>query len=218
MKKNRRGDFSMKVILINGSPRKNGCTYTALSELAARLERNGVDTELVHIGAGPIQGCAACLRCLQGEHWCGFDGDAVNETIAKVRAADGLVLGSPVYCGSVTGSMTAFLNRLFHAGNMGGAYAYKVGASVVSTRRSGATTTLDVLNRYFAVSNMIEISGQGVVHGNTPEEVKADLEGMQVMRQTADKMAWVLKCLQAGREAGLAQPVPEPKVRTSFFK
>lgn len=208
----------MKVILINGSPKKDGCTYTALSEMAAQLEKNGIETEIVHIGTEPIRGCMACVKCINNGHVCAIEGDKVNETIAKVKAADGLVLGSPVYCGSVTGSMTAFINRLFHAGNMGGEYAFKVGASVVSTRRSGATTTLDVLNRYFAVSNMIEISGQGVVHGNTPDEVRADLEGMQVMRQTADKMAWVLKCLKAGETAGIARPVPEPKVRTSFYK
>lgn len=208
----------MKVILLNGSPREKGCTYTALSILASRLEENGVEAELIHIGSGPIQGCVGCIQCITNGHVCAFDNDRVNEVLAKVKAADGLVLGSPVYCGSVTGPFTAFLNRLFHAGNMGGAFAFKVGASVVSTRRSGATTTLDVLNRYFAVSNMIEISGQGLVHGGKPEDVYADEEGVQIMRQTADKMAWVLKCIQAGKLAGIDHPVPEKKIRTGFHR
>ena len=166
----------MNVLLINGSPHKKGCTYTALSEVAGQLEKNGIGSNIVHIGSKPIRGCIACGACRE-TGLCVFDDDPVNECSGLLKAADGLVVGSPVYYAAPNGALCAFLDRLFYMKS--GAYAYKPAAAVVSCRRGGASAAFDRLNKYFTISCMPIVSSQywNSVHGNTPEEVRQDKEG-----------------------------------------
>lgn len=206
----------MKVLLINGSPHKQGCTYTALSEVASALEKNGVETELFHIGNKPIAGCQACGRCATLGH-CYVD-DPVNQVLDKLSEVDGIVVGSPVYFASASGQVTAFLDRLFYAG--ASLFPGKVGACVVSCRRGGGTATFEQINKYFTMNNMLVVSSQywNQVHGNTPDEVRQDLEGLQTMRTLGNNMAWVLKCIEAGKEKGIEFPEAEPRVATNFIR
>ena len=205
----------MKVLLINGSPHKEGCTYTALREVADTLEAEGVETEIVWIGTKPVAGCIACGTCRETGK-CVFD-DAVNETIAKLPEVDGIVVGSPVYYGGPSGQIHAFLDRLFYAGS---GFAGKVGAAVMSCRRGGASATFDVLNKYFGMNNMPIATSQywNQVHGNTAEEVVQDLEGMQTMRTLGKNIAWMLKCRQAAQRAGVQAPEYEPQIITNFIR
>ena len=188
----------MNVLLINGSPHKKGCTYTALSEVAGQLEKNGIGSNIVHIGSKPIRGCIACGACRE-TGLCVFDDDPVNECSGLLKAADGLVVGSPVYYAAPNGALCAFLDRLFYMKS--GAYAYKPAAAVVSCRRGGASAAFDRLNKYFTISCMPIVSSQywNSVHGNTPEEVRQDKEGLQIMRTLGDNMAWLLKCIEAAK-------------------
>ena len=206
----------MKVLLINGSPHEKGCTYTALSEIAGVLNENGIDTEIFQIGSDPIRGCVGCGGCA-GKNRCVFQ-DQVNVALDKAAKADGFIFGSPVHYASAGGAITSFLDRMFFAGkeNM----VYKPGAAVVSCRRAGSTATLDQLNKYFTISNMPVVSGTywNQVHGNTPDEVKQDLEGMQNMRAIGRNMAWLLKCIEAGKNAGVALPEQEEKIKTNYIR
>lgn len=207
----------MKVLLINGSPRVHGCTHTALCEVAKELEKENIETEIFHIGSNPIGGCTACGNCRRtGSGKCIFD-DVVNIALEKAKDADAFVFGSPVYYAGASGQITSFLDRLFYAGNC---FQYKPGAAIVSCRRGGATAAFEQLNKYFTISNMPIVSSQywNMVHGNTPEEVKQDLEGMQTMRTLGKNMAWLLKCIHAGKEAGVELPEKEPKVATNFIR
>lgn len=204
----------MKVLLLNGSPNRSGCTYTALAEVAGALEREGVETELVHVGHMPTHGCIACHRCVETRR-CVFDEDGVNEALEKMEKADGLVVGSPVYYASPNGALLAFLDRMFYTG--GGNMAYKPGAAIVSARRAGTTASLDVLLKYFLNSGMPVVPSQywPMVHGNTPEEVQRDEEGLQVMRTLGRNMAWMLRCFAGGE----AKPEPEARrMRTNFIR
>ena len=205
----------MKVLLINGSPRRNGCTFTALSEVEKTLHREGVETELVQLGAKAVQGCIACGRCKTLGR-CVFD-DLVNETAPKLEAADGLVVGSPVYYASANGSLIAFLDRLFYSTPFD--KTMKAGAAVLSCRRGGASASFDELNKYFTISGMPVVSSQywNSVHGNTPEEVLQDQEGLQTMRTLARNMSYLLKCLELGK-AQLPMPDKEPKTATNFIR
>lgn len=206
----------MKVILINGSPNGHGCTYTALKEVEKTLRTEDIETEMLYLGNKPIAGCIGCGYCKkQGK--CVQD-DKVNEVLERVLQADGLVIGSPVYFASAAGQATAFLDRLFCVGSS--RFANKLGASVVSCRRGGATATFDQLNKYFTISNMPLVSGTywNHVHGNTPDEVKQDLEGMQNMRAIGRNMAWLLKCIEAGKAAGVSMPEQEEKIKTNFIR
>lgn len=206
----------MKVLLINGSPNRNGCTFTALSEVAKTLNAEGIETEIFHIGNKPIRGCIGCGKCKELDR-CVFGDDTVNEAIKKARTADGFIFGSPVHYASASGMMTSFLDRLFNAG---GSFAGKPGASVVSCRRGGASATFDQLNKYFTISNMPVVSSQywNMVHGNTPEEVLKDLEGLQIMRTLGLNMAWLLKCINAGNMAGIKLPTYETREWTNFIR
>lgn len=193
----------MKVLLINGNPKANGCTYTALSEIANELEKENIETEIFHIGNKPIRGCIGCGGCYTTNK-CVFNDDVVNDGIEKVKKADGIILGSPVHYAAASGAITSFLDRLFYA--YGGKFlAHKPGAAIVSCRRGGSTAAFEQLNKYFTISNMPIVSSQywNMVHGNTPEEVKQDLEGMQTMRVLGQNMAWLLKSIQSGKEAGI---------------
>lgn len=205
----------MKVLLINGSPRRNGCTFTALSEVEKTLHREGIETELVQFGAKAVQGCIACGRCKTLGR-CVFD-DLVNETAPKLEAADGLVVGSPVYYASANGSLIAFLDRLFYSTPFD--KTMKAGAAVLSCRRGGASASFDELNKYFTISGMPVVSSQywNSVHGNTPEEVGQDLEGLQIMRTLGRNMAFLVKSIALGREK-LGLPEKEPRVSTNFIR
>lgn len=205
----------MKVLLINGSPNEHGCTYTALSETAETLQKHGIDTEILYLGKKPVAGCIACGKCRETGK-CVFD-DKVNEVIDKLDSIDAIVVGSPVYYAGPSGQLTAFLDRLFYSG--GGRMAGKLGASVVSCRRGGASATFDRLNKYFTISSMPVVSSQywNQVHGFTPEDVRKDGEGLQTMRTLGENMAWLLKCIEAGREKGISLPEYEERIATHFI-
>lgn len=208
----------MKVLLINGSPKAQGCTYTALYEVAKELEKENIETEIFHIGNKPIRGCMACGGCHRnGDSKCVFNDDTVNIALEKAKEADGFIFGSPVHYAAPSGLITSFLDRLFYAGSC---FAYKPGAAIVSCRRGGSTAAFDQLNKYFTIANMPVVSSQywNMVHGNTPEEVKQDLEGMQTMRTLGKNMAWLLKSIQAGKNSGISLPEKEPRVATNFIR
>ena len=205
----------MKVLLVNGSPHEKGCTYTALSEVAKALQENGVETEIFWVGNTQVSGCKGCAACRKlGK--CVYD-DVVNEFVQKAAAFDGYVFGSPVYYASAAGTIVSFMDRVFYSG--GKHLAYKPAAAVVSCRRAGASTTFDVLNKYFTINNMQVVGSNywNEVHGNKAEEVLQDQEGLQTMRIVGNNMAWLLKCLQLGKEAGL-EPKKEDKIRTNFVR
>ena len=207
----------MKVLLINGSPHVRGCTYTALSEVASELINQGISTQIFHIGTDPIAGCIACGACRKNGGRC-FRNDVVNEVMSLAAQSDGIVLGSPVYYASISGQLSSFLDRLFFAGSA--LMANKPGAAVVSCRRGGASAAFDALNKYFTISSMPVVSSNywNQVHGSNPAEVKQDEEGMQTMRQLGRNMAWLLKCMEAGKAAGLALPETEERIWTNFIR
>lgn len=205
-----------KILLINGSPNKAGCTFTALSELASQLSRHGVETEIFQIGTAPIAGCTACGGCWRSGK-CVFD-DAVNELGARLDEFDGIVMGSPVYYGSASGQLCALLDRLFYA--YGDKMAGKLAASVVSCRRGGATAAFDRLNKYPAMNNMIIVGSQywNQIHGRNANQAAQDAEGLQTMRTLGENMAWLLRCIEAGRLAGVTGPVYEKRAVTDFIR
>ncbi len=207
----------MKVLLVNGSPNKKGCTYTALCEVEKELNKQDIETEIFYIGKKPIRGCTACAKCLElGK--CVFDDDVVNVALDKADKSDGFIFGSPVHYAGASGFITSFLDRCFFAGS--DRFAYKPGAAIVSCRRAGSTAALDQLNKYFTISNMPVVSSQywNMVHGNTPEEVLQDLEGLQTMRALGRNLAWLLKSIQAGKKAGIALPETEERIWTNFIR
>ena len=211
----------MKVLLINGSPNEKGCTFTALEEVAGSLNKNGVDTEIFWIGKKAVQGCIGCFKCSELGH-CIFN-DKVNELTARLDEFNGIIIGSPVYYAGPAGSLCAFLDRFFFSGDSSAnesKFANKLGACVVSCRRGGASAAFDRLNKYFTIKNMPIVSSQywNQVHGFTPEDVRKDLEGMQTMRTLGETMAWLLKCIEAGRKAGVPEPVHEEIVFTNFIR
>ncbi len=206
----------MRVLLVNGSPHREGCTYTALRHVADALEKNGIDTEVVWLGVDEIAGCIGCGACV-GTGEC-FRKDIVNEVGDRLDQFDGFVFGSAVHYAAASGALTSFLDRLFYS--CGKKMAYKPGAVVVSCRRGGASATFDQLNKYFTINNMPVVSSQywNQVHGNTAQEVEQDLEGVQTMRTLGNNMAWLLKCIEAGKNAGISLPEREPTIRTNFVK
>lgn len=207
----------MKVLLINGSTRKNGCTYVALSEVAKALNAEGIETEIVQMGTGAVRECIGCDQCA-GKGKCVFSDDVVNEWLEKSKTADGFVFGSPVYYAHPTGQLLSVLDRLFYAG--GGFFAHKPGAAVVSARRAGTTASLDVLNKYFANAQMPMVGSTywNMVHGTAPELVAQDLEGLQTMRNLGRNMAWLLKCIQAGKSQGIVPTDAERSHWTNFIR
>lgn len=205
----------MKVLLVNGSHHEKGCTYTALSEVAKALNANGVETEIYWIGQNQTSGCKGCWACKKIKK-CVIE-DGVNEFVEKAAEFDGYVFGSPVYYASAAGALISFMDRVFYSG--GRNLAYKPAAAVVSCRRAGASTTFDVINKYFTINNM-QIVGSNYwneIHGNTAEEAAQDEEGLQTMRVLGNNMAWLLKCIQLGKENEVA-PVTEKKVWTNFIR
>ena len=210
----------MKVLLTNGSPHKEGCTYTALCEVSEALNRNGIDTDIFWIGNKALSGCIACKKCIENNK-CVFS-DTVNEFLSIAGDYDGFVFGSPVHWGGASGAMTAFLDRVFYADLNGGGnrFLLKPAAAVISARRAGTTATLDQLTKYFTISNMPVISSSywNMVHGNTPEEVLQDLEGIQIMRTLGKNMAWILKCIESSKKSGIPMPQKEEKIYTNFIR
>lgn len=211
----------MKVMLVNGSPHKHGCTDRALQEVAAELERNGVEAEIFWIGPKPVGGCIACNGCAT-KGACVFD-DAVNEFRAKAAEADGFVFGAPVHYAHAAGSLLSFMDRLFYSNGRAGqpnVFAHKPAAAVTSARRAGTTAALDDIQKFFTISQMPIVSSRywNNVHGNTPEQVEQDTEGLWTMRQLARNIAWMLKCIEVGRAAGIELPAQEPGAQTNFIR
>lgn len=206
----------MKVLLFNGSPRAKGCTYTALCEIEKVLHAERIETELVQVGAQPIAGCIACGKCKNGAP-CIFD-DGVNVVAEKLDEIDGIIVGAPIYYAGPSAQSTAFLDRLFYSA--GAKLKGKPAAAIVSCRRGGASAGFDRLNKYFSINSMPIVTSQywNQVHGNTPEEVIQDEEGMQTMRTLAQNMAWLLRCIEAGKRCGIPMPQHEPKLRTNFIR
>ena len=203
----------MKVLLLNGSPHANGCTAAALKEMISVFEAEGVETELVHVGNKDIRGCIACRSCMKNGK-CVFD-DLVNEVAPKFEAADGLVIGSPVYYASPNGTILSFVDRLFYSTRF--SKHMKVGVAVVSARRGGNTASFDVLNKYFSISGMPIATATywNQVHGFTAEDVQKDAEGLQTMRNLARNMTFLMKAIADGQEKyGL--PEVEHGAFTSF--
>ncbi len=204
-----------KILLLNGSPHKNGCTAVALDEMIRIFKQEGIETELIQVGSRGIRGCAACGFCEKNGR-CVFNDDLVNETAPKFEAADGLVVGSPVYYGSPNGTLLSFLDRLFYSTSF--SKHMKVGAAVVSCRRGGNTASFDVLNKYFTISGMPVASSTywNQVHGFTAEDVKKDLEGLQTMRNLARNMAFLIEAIAMAKEENGGYPEVERSMFTSF--
>ena len=207
----------MKVLLFNGSHRANGCTFTALSEIAKVLNEEGIETEILQIGTKPVRDCIACGGC-NGKNKCVFGDDIVNEWIEKAASADGFIFGSPVYYAHPCGRILSAMDRMFYAGKAN--FANKPASVVASGRRAGTTATLDALSKHLTICQMPYISSTywNMVHGNTPEEVKKDLEGLQTMRNLGRNMAWILKCIEAGKKNGISAPAAEMSVKTNFIR
>lgn len=210
----------MKVLLVNGSPNEKGCTYTALTEVAETLQKEGIETTIFWIGKKAITGCTACRLCGTKKK-CVFD-DKVNEFLDIAADYDGFIFGTPVHFAAASGSMTSFLDRVFYADLRGGRESFylKPAACVISARRAGTTATYDQMNKYFGLKQMPIISTQywNMVHGATPEQVKQDLEGLQTMRVLGRNMAFFLKCKEAGIKSGIAFPEKEEHIFTNFIR
>jgi multimeric flavodoxin WrbA len=211
----------MKVVAINGSPRKEGNTGHAIGMVAAELERAGIETEIIHIGNQTIRGCIACGQCARNRNeQCVLPGDGVNDIIQMMNGADGIILGSPVYYSAIAGTMKCFLDRVFYvSGANGGLFRHKVGASVVAVRRSGGLPAFDQLNNYLFYSEML-LPGSNywnVIYGAKPGEATRDEEGGQIMRLLGRNMAWLMKLVEHGK-GSVAEPERESKVFMNFIR
>ena len=206
----------MKVLMLNGSSHINGTTMAALTEVGKALEEDGIEYEIFQIGGGPVADCLGCGQCT--ENGCIFSDDAVNAFVAKAKEADGYIFGTPVYYAHPSGRIQSFLDRVFYIS--GKHFAHKPGASVAVARRGGTATTFDVLNKYFGITQMITVGSTywNQVHGRNAEDAAKDLEGMQTMRNLGHNMAWVLKCLEAGKEKGLVPPTADRSNQTNFIR
>ena len=208
----------MKVLLVNGSSHAKGCAYTALTEVAGALERQGIETEIFQVGTKAVSGCLGCGACMKTGKC--FMNDPVNEFLDKASEADGFIFGSPVHYASASGMLTSFMDRVFFTNQTNRQLANKPAAAVVSARRAGTTATFDQIKKYFTMSNMPVVSSQywNMVHGYTPEDVRQDLEGMQIMRTLGNNMAWLLNSIEAGKAAGIPLPEREEIVYTNFIR
>lgn len=206
----------MKVLMLNGSPKANGNTYTALLEIGKQLNKENIEYEIVQIGGAPMMDCIGCGRCT--ENGCIFSDGGVNEFIAKAKEADGFVFGTPVYYAHPSGRILSFLDRVFYSG--GRAFKFKPAASVAVARRAGTTASFDCLNKYFGISQM-PVAGSTYwnnVHGAVPGEVSFDEEGMRTMRNLARNLAWMIKCFDAGKKNGIPLPETETGNKTNFIR
>lgn len=205
----------MKVLLINGSPRPQGNTYTALREMEQVFAQAGIETEMLHIGNKDVRGCIGCRKCSESGK-CVFD-DIVNQAAPKFEECNGLVVGSPVYYASANATLVAFLTRLFYSTPFD--KTMKVGAAVAAARRGGLTATYDELNKFFGISGMPIASGQywNGIHGTAPGEAKEDAEGLQMMRTLANNMVFLMRSIQLGKEK-YGIPERKPAQRTNFIR
>ena len=211
----------MKILMANGSPHKEGCTYAALCEVAKALNAEGVDTEIFWIGSKPVGGCSACMSCFR-TGVCAFD-DVVNEFRQMAKEADGFIFGTPVHYGSASGNVTGFMDRLFYAdlaGNNNRIFYMKPAAAVVSARRAGTTAAFEQMTKHFTLHEMPIVSSRywNMVHGGRPEDVLQDAEGLSVMRVLGKNMAYILRCFEAAKNAGVKPPTEEPRVFTNFIR
>ena len=209
----------MKVLLVNGSSNMAGSTFTALSEVAGTLQKEGIETEIFQLGSAAIRECTACGACaLMQKNACVFKDDCVNELIEKAEESDGFVFGTPVYYAHPSGRLLSALDRAFYAG--GSAFAHKPGFAVAVARRAGTTASLDAVTKHFTINQMPVVSSTywTMVHGAVAEDVPQDLEGLQTMRNAAQNMAWLLKCIEVGKNAGILPPKAERGARTNFIR
>ncbi len=207
----------MKVLLLNGSSHQNGCTFTALNEMQKMFESEGISASIFQMGPKALRGCVGCGACSNNR--CVFDDDIVNRFLEQFEGCDGLVVGTPVYFASPNGALLALLDRAFYAG--GALFSHKPAAAVASARRAGTTASLDVLYKYFTIKNMPIVGSQywPMVHGNKPEDVKQDLEGMQTMRMLAKNMSWLMKCIAVSAQNGIEIPkLNEEREWTNFIR
>lgn len=206
----------MKVILINGSPHEKGCTHRGLQEVERTLNECGLETELIWLGTDAVSGCRGCGAC-RNLGRCVID-DKVNAIAEKIVEADGLVLGSPVHYASASGTLSVFMDRLFYAHS--GKLAGKPACAISSSRRGGNSATMDQLNKYFTIASMPVVSGQywNMVHGAAREDVEQDGEGLQTMRSLGRNMAWLLTCIELGKQNGICFPEKETPIRTPFIR
>ena len=205
----------MKVLMINGSPHENGTTKRALDEVAVALNQNGIETEIITVGNKNVSGCLACGACAKlGK--CVTD-DIVNVVIEKLKEADGLVVGSPVYYASMNGTLKSLLDRVFFGKSC---FANKPAAAISVARRAGTTATVDAINKYFTINNMPVVSTQywNMAFGSNAEQVEQDVEGMQTMRILGQNMAWLLKCIDCGKQNGINPPEQEKHIKTNFIR
>lgn len=205
----------MKVLLVNGSSRPNGCTNVALTEVERALQEEGIETEMIFIGNEPLPDCIACRKCRQTGR-CVFD-DCINAFVEKAREADGFVFGSPVYYAHPSARLLTFMDRAFYSG--GAAFQYKPAAAVLSARRAGTTASFDVINKYFTILSMPIVSSTywNHVYGAQPEQVAEDKEGLMTMYNLGKNMAWLLRCIELGKDHGVSHP-DNPKVLTNFVR
>ncbi len=205
----------MKAILYNGSPKKNGCTFLALSEIASALGKEGIETEILQIGTAPVRDCIGCGRCREAGH-CIFTDDIVHEWISKAQEADGFVFGTPVYYAHPAGCMLSAMDRMFYSA--GSLFAHKPAAAVASARRAGTTAALDAMNKHFTIAQMPVVSSTywNMVFGPVPSLAVKDEEGLQTMRNIGRNMAWLLRCIECGREHGIDIPEAERSHKTDF--
>ncbi len=210
----------MKVLLINGSNKTNGCTNRALEEVAKVLVENGVEYEIFQVGAAPIRDCIGCNQCSAKlkNNTCIFNDDVVNQLIKKASECDGFVFGTPVYYAHPSGRILSLLDRVFYAGSR--VFKHKPAFAIASARRAGTTASIDVLNKYFMFAQMPVVSSSywNMVHGNIPEQVEQDLEGLQTMRNAARNLVWLMKCIELGKVNNVEPPNNESGVRTSFIR
>lgn len=211
----------MKVVAINGSPRKNGNTYEAIKNVAKELEKENIEVEIIHIGNKVIRGCVACGGCARNmNERCTYEKDEVNELIQKMKEADGIILGSPVHYSAIAGTMKSFLDRVFYVASVnGGLFRHKVGASIVAVRRSGGLPTFDQLNNYINYSEMVMPTSNywNVAYGTAPGEAVKDEEGMQIMSVLGQNMAWIMKLIEFGKDK-IEEPQKQKKTFMNFIR
>ncbi len=208
----------MKVLMLNSSPHPNGTTAAALEHIGKILEENGVETQLFQMSPAPLRDCIGCLQCTKNGGRCAFEDDMVNPFIEKAKTADGFIFGTPVYYAHPSGRILSMLDRVFYANSA--AFYHKPAAAVACARRAGTTATLDVLNKYFTIAQMPVVSSTywNMVHGSNAEDALKDLEGLQTAENLARNMAWLLKCMEAGKKEGILPP-KNPKIqRTNFIR
>lgn len=208
----------MKVLLVNGSAKERGCTYTALAEIEKVLAEEGIESEIFQLGNKVQYDCIGCGVCRTMENGCVFKDDIVNTLIQHAKDADGFVFGSPVYYAHPSGRLLSALDRMFFSSSS--AFAHKPGMAVVSARRGGTTASFDVINKYFTIAQMPVVSSTywNMVHGSNPEEVKQDKEGLQTMRNGARNLAWLMKCIALGKQSEIMPPVAEKGNQTNFIR